>query len=313
MEQMLSLFHNCPNSINTKGRLVTDQSRGEIYCQECGNVLKERIVVQDYEKISHSLEHYFSGKHSAQSGKLSQYNKGLYTAIDKKNIDSTGKLISSNTASKFARLRVWHTRSQKKTHRAMEKAFVFLDSMKSKLGISSAVVEKTAYYYRKATEQRLTRGKSVQTTILACLYAACRESGTPRSLDEIAKVGNVKRKPLSRAFKTLAINFNFNFVPHDPKNYVNKVASLAKSSEKTKRTAYQILDAAQKQGLWTSKKPLSLTGAAIYLASIIGDEHISYKKISKITNISSVTLRKITNLLKRNLENDPVMKLFDGV
>jgi transcription initiation factor TFIIIB Brf1 subunit/transcription initiation factor TFIIB len=47
MEQMLSLFHNCPKDVKTKGRLVTDQARGEIFCQECGRVLKERIVTQE--------------------------------------------------------------------------------------------------------------------------------------------------------------------------------------------------------------------------------------------------------------------------
>ena len=312
MEQTLSLYHNCIDN-KTKGRLVTDQSRGEIFCQECGRVLKERIISQDHEKNVHSLEQYLSNKHSAPSGKLSFYNKGLATMISKKNTDSTGKLISSNNAYKFARLRVWHNRSQKKTHRAMEKAFHFLDSMKSKLGLSSAVVEKTAYYYRKASDRKLTRGKSVQVTLLACLYVACRESGTPRSLSEIAKVGNVKRKQLSRAFKTLSLNFNFNLEPHEPKNYVNKVADFVDSSEKARRTAYLILDAAKKQGLATSKKPLSLTGAAIYLASIIDKEHVSYKKISNITNVSTVTIRKIVNLMIKNLKNEPVMKFFEGL
>lgn len=312
MEQMLSLFHNCQNDIK-KGRLITDQARGEVFCQDCGKVLKERIVAQDYEKNVHSVEYYPLGRGADNSGKLSFYNKGLTTKINKKNIDSTGKIISSSNASKFMRLRIWHNRSQKKSNRAMEKAFLFLDSMKSKLALSSAIIEKTAYYYRKATNKKLTRGKSVQTTILACVYVACRESGTPRSLNEIARAGNVKRKPLSRAFKTLSLNFEFNFEPHEPKNYVNKVATFVKSSEKTKRTAYQILDEAKKQGLSTSKKPLSLTGAAVYLASVLANEHVSYNQISKITNISCVTLRKIVNQMKSNMRNESFMNFFEGM
>lgn len=312
MEQALSFYHNCQENNITQGRLVTDQARGEILCQNCGKVFKERIVSRDREKTVHSFEQFLSTDHS-QSGKLSYINKGLSTTISKKNTDSAGNRISSNNAFKFARLRLWHNRSQKKRNRTMGKAFLFLDSMKSKLGLSSAVVEKTAYYYRKASNQKLTRGKSVQATILACLYAACRESGTPRSLDEIAKVGNVKRKAVARVFKTISITFDFNFAPDEPKNYVNKVASFVESSEKTKRTAYQILDAAKKQGLTTSKKPLSLTGAAVYLASIISNEQVSYKQISKITNVSTVTLRKIAKLMINNLKNEPVMRFFKGI
>ena len=307
----MSSFHNCGNE--TKKGIVTDQARGEIICQDCGKVLKERIVSQDQEKSVHTLEQYLSHSHSEPTGKLSFYNKGLSTQISKKNIDFKGKIISSNNASEFARMRIWHNRSQKRSHKTMQKAFLFLDSIKSKLGLSSAVVEKTAYYYRKASEQKLTRGKPVQITLLACLYAACRESGTPRSLDEICKVGNVKRKPISRVFKTLAINFDFNLEPHNSKNYVNKVADYVEASEKTKRIAYKILDASKKYGLTTSKKPLSLAGAAVYLASIISNRHVSYKKISVITNVSSVTLRKMANLMIKKLNSEPFMKLYDGV
>jgi len=55
---MLDLFHKCQNDKKSKGRLIMDQICGEIFCQECGFVVKERITSQDYEKNAHLLEQY---------------------------------------------------------------------------------------------------------------------------------------------------------------------------------------------------------------------------------------------------------------
>lgn len=62
MNQVLSPFHNCQKDIKSNGRLVTDQIRGEIFCQECGLVLKERIRVQDFEDNVYSPERYLTSR-----------------------------------------------------------------------------------------------------------------------------------------------------------------------------------------------------------------------------------------------------------
>ncbi|MFB5631396.1 MAG: hypothetical protein ACE5RN_07395 [Nitrosopumilaceae archaeon] len=78
MQQQLSLFHHCPKDIKTKGRIVTDQTRGEIFCQKCGRVLKEKIDTKDNEKNVNFLELNYSGNHSEQTGNLAYYKTELF-------------------------------------------------------------------------------------------------------------------------------------------------------------------------------------------------------------------------------------------
>ena len=81
MELMLSLFHYCLKDIKTKDRSVTDQTREEIFCQECGRVLKERIVTRHYEKNVNFLDPNYSRKHTEQSGKSSHNEMELFRGV----------------------------------------------------------------------------------------------------------------------------------------------------------------------------------------------------------------------------------------
>jgi len=52
------------------------------------------------------------------------------------------------------------------------------------------------------------------------------------------------------------------------------------------------LDLCSKKQVSTSKNPMAMAAAAVYLASTITDEGVSQLKISKISGISAVTIRE---------------------
>ncbi len=65
--------------------------------------------------------------------------------------------------STMRRLRTWDFRIQTytSTDRNFRLAFNELGVLKHKLGLSHAIIEKTAYIYRKAQERGLVRGRSI--------------------------------------------------------------------------------------------------------------------------------------------------------
>ena len=69
--------------------------------------------------------------------------------------------------SRMDRLRTWDYRTQSSTHRNLRQAFNWLDVFKDKLVLSYAVVEKSAYIYRKAQERGLVRGRTISTVLAA--------------------------------------------------------------------------------------------------------------------------------------------------
>ena len=54
--------------------------------------------------------------------------------------------------------------------RSLKEAFLQLDVLKDKLGLSDGIVEKTAYIYRKAQSRKLTRGRTVSGVLGADRY-----------------------------------------------------------------------------------------------------------------------------------------------
>jgi len=150
--------------------------------------------------------------------------------IGRTNKDARGSKIDSSVLS---RLRRWDSRIQvyTSTDKNLTQAFAQLDTLKDKPGLPSAVIEKTAYIYRKAQDNRLVLGRSISAALVAAIYAACREMGIPRTLTEIARKSNVKRKSVAKCYRQLLLELDLMIPMADPVKCITTVANRAKVSE----------------------------------------------------------------------------------
>jgi transcription initiation factor TFIIB len=174
--------------------------------------------------------------------------------------------------------------------------------MKDKMALAESVVEKAAYIYRKAMEKKLVRGKSIHGLIAACLYAACRNTETPRTLDDVAESINIRRKDVARCYRLIYKELDLKMPVADPSKGISRIASMANLSEKTKRKAAEILNKAKKIGMVAGKDPMGLAAAALYLACISNGEIRSQKDISVAAGVTEVTIRNRCVGLKTLLE-----------
>ena len=119
---------------------------------------------------------------------MSRHDRGLATIIGRLNVDASGKKIDSSTRSTFDRLRTWDVRTQldSSTDKNLSRAFSEFSVLKDKLGLSDAIIEKTAYIYRKVEERGLIRGRTIPGMLAACLYISCRATGTPRTVKDLS-------------------------------------------------------------------------------------------------------------------------------
>jgi transcription initiation factor TFIIB len=83
-----------------------------------------------------------------------------------------------------------------------------LHTLKDKLGLPDAIIEKTAYIYRKSQERGSTRGRSVSALLAAAIYIVCRQMGVPRTLDDIAIISNIKRKSIAKCYRQIIIELD---------------------------------------------------------------------------------------------------------
>ena len=233
---------------------------------------------------------------------LTMHDKGLSTIIGQDR-DSSGHALSGKAKATFYRLRTWDQRTKSRSKsRNLSQAFTMLDGMKAKLGIPNTVVEKTAYIYRKAAAINLARGRSIAPLISAALYAACRDTNTTRSLDDIADAGNVTRKLLSRTFRTLVRTLNLSVNQYDSLGFVTRISSELGVKEKTKRDAFDILRKSQEKEISAGKNPVAQATASLYLASIINGERISQTAFSEASGVSSVTIRNRAGQIRKTLK-----------
>jgi len=280
----------CPSCGGRK--MISDETTGELCCGKCGFVITDKISDTGAEWRSFSNDESNRARTGAGTS-LTIHDMGLSTIIGKANKDSTGKPLSSGVKSSIERLRTWDSRSQANSSadRNLRQALNEMDKLKDKLALTNAVIEKAAYIYRKAMERKLVRGRSIQGLVAACIYASCRNTETPRTLDDVAKGINIRRKEVARGYRLIFRELELKMPVVDPVKGVSRIASIAELSEKCKRKAIKILNQAKKMGIVSGKDPMGIAAAALYLACISIGETKSQKDISIASGVTEVTIR----------------------
>ena len=78
----------------------------------------------------------------------------------------------------------------------------------------------------------------------SALYAACRDTATPRNLKDVEQVANIKRKDIARCYRLLVKELDLRMLT-DSVQCVARIASRIGIAEKTKRHAIKVLRKAQ--------------------------------------------------------------------
>ena len=291
-----------------KKSLLTDEVTGEQFCGKCGYVISEKVDELGPEQRSFSTQ---GGVDTARTGSpisLTRHDKGLSTVINPANKDAAGKPLSSSMKSTITRLRTWDSRSQSQTatDRNLRQALNELNRLKDKLTISSSVLEKAAYLYRKALEKKLVRGRSISAMIAASLYAACRDTETPRTLKDVAEAANVKRKDISRCYRLLHLELELKMPVVDSIQCIPRISSKLKVTEKIKRFAAKILKETQERQETAGKDPMGLAAAALYFSCVINGVSITQQTLAEAAGVTEVTIRNRYKALKEAniLESD---------
>ncbi|KAF6242535.1 transcription initiation factor IIB [Nitrosopumilus sp. b1] len=292
----------CPRC--AKGTLLTDANTGENFCDKCGFVITDKVEESGPEWRSFSKEEGDNRSRTGVPTSLAMHDMGLATIIGTADRDATGKPLSASMRSTIERLRTWDSRSQvhEPVDRNFRQAFSELDRLKDKLAVGDAVIEKAAYIYRKALEKGLVRGRSISALIASALYAACRDTETPRTLKDIGHASNIKRKDIARCYRLLLRELSLKMPVVDPIKCVARIASKAGLNEKTKREATKILQTAEEVKISAGKDPMGLAAAALYVACVTNGENKTQRDVAEAAGVTEVTIRNRYKGLKTALD-----------
>jgi transcription initiation factor TFIIB len=275
------------------GQLVSDEERGETVCGECGLVVEEDNVDRGPEWRAFDASEREEKSRVGAPTTTMMHDKGLSTNIDWRDKDAYGNSLGSRQREKMQRLRKWNERfrTRDSKERNLKQALGEIDRMASALGLPENVRETASVIYRRALDEDLLPGRSIEGVATSSLYAAARQTGTPRSLDEVAAVSRVEKDEIARTYRYVVRELGLEIEPADPKSYVPRFVSELDLSEETERRARSLLDTATEKGLHSGKSPVGLAAAAVYAAALLTNEKVTQAEVSDVASISEVTIR----------------------
>ncbi|BDH79116.1 transcription initiation factor IIB [Methanothermobacter tenebrarum] len=281
-----------------------DYERAEIVCGKCGLVIDDNLL--DMGPEWRAFDHEQRDKRTRVGAPLTYtiHDKGLSTMIDWRNKDIYGRDIPARNRAQWYRLRKWQRkiRISGATERNLAYALSELDRDSSNLGLPRSVREAASMIYRKAVENKLIRGRSIEGVVAASLYAACRRCNVPRTLDEIAEISRVSKKEVGRTYRFLTRELNIKLPPTSPVDYVPRFATELGLSGEVQSKAIEIIEKAMKKGLTSGRGPTGVAAAALYIASVLLGERKTQRDVAEVAGVTEVTIRNRYKELTEQLD-----------
>jgi transcription initiation factor TFIIB len=282
-------FHPTTNAICPlcmSNSVIFDEQTGETICSYCATVISDRQPSLEWNPSSNNK--------MGQPTLLVFPDKGLSTVITNSNTDAYGVSLNQDQISSINKVRYYNKLSSGKNHsRNLKNAFAVMAAIKDKLNLTDPVIERAAYYYRKTLDCRLVKGRSIKEMVVASIYAACKEMEIPRRLEDISEAADANNIFAGRCFRVMSRELNINSPSIDGARYMSKVAENAAVSQRTYRTALNLLNIVKKNPISYGKDPKALATAALYGACMLEEkDKVNQSRIAQAGGISVVTLRK---------------------
>jgi transcription initiation factor TFIIB len=280
----------CPEC---SGQVISDEAHGESVCADCGLVVEEDDIDRGPEWRAFDAKEKDEKSRVGAPTTNTMHDKGLSTNIDWRDQDAYGRSLDSRQRQKMRRLRKWNERfrTRDSKERNLKQALGEIDRMASALGLPENVRETASVIYRRALDEDLLPGRSIEGVSTACTYAAARMADVPRSLDEISEVSRVGKDEIARTYRYVVRELKLEVKPADPESYVPRFASDLELSDETELRAKELLTNAKEKGIHSGKSPVGLAAAAVYAAALLTNEKTTQAAVSEVADISEVTIR----------------------
>ncbi len=302
MQRLTQVQHGrCPQCGSPE--LVRDEDMGETACSECGLVLSDDMLNLSPEWRAFTLEEKRSKKRVGAPTDYSHFDKGLSTFI-RIDRDAFGRPLPTKTRRQMWRLRKWQIRSRIRgsDYRNLMRAMGELQRLSEKLHIPSSVQEMAAVIYRKALNENLIQGRCIASIVAAALYAACRFTKTPRTLNEVTEAALKARNEIARSYRLLIRTLKMKMPIHDPLHYVSKIAEKVGISGEIQGLAVNILREAKVRRITMGKDPMGVAAAVLYIACKLKDKKVTQKEIAEAADVTEVTIRNRKKELMEKLD-----------
>ncbi|MCX8194364.1 MAG: transcription initiation factor IIB [Candidatus Pacearchaeota archaeon] len=288
--------------------LIYDEQKGELMCSACGLIIEEKMI-----DMGQEWRQFEEGEKKGRGGaplSLQKFDQGLTTNVGE--VSDIYQLGSEKRIRKFFRLKKWQERVSTSIERNLRLAMAELRRVASFLNLPNFVKEEASRVYNLVLQRGLVRGRSMESVVSACIYAACRSYNIPRTLDEISAASEVERKEIGRTYRFITRKLMLKITPSSPKDYISRFASILNLSPKTQGDALRILKKAETSELTSGRGPAGIAAAALYVAALLNDEKKTQREVADVAGITEVTIRNRYKELLEKLGMEEKLKIKEA-
>jgi len=272
--------------------LQYDEEHGHHLCSSCGLIVSETTIDTGPERIVSDQEERKKKVRTGPPVQTNKHDKGLTTTISK-GTDPNGAPITSKKKEKFRRLRKWHTRSRfsNSKERTVSNALNHLSLIADQLDLPYQVIEEASIFVKKAHDENVFQGRSIEGVASAAAYVAAKEVGVPRTLAEVAEVSRINKTEIGRTYRQLVNRLNLTSPLSEPRDLIPRFRSKLDLNREVEKDALQLIDSLGPEKT-SGKKPSTVAAAAIYKAAKDSGIKRTQKEVAEIAHVTTVSLRE---------------------
>ena len=270
-----------------KDTFIEDHIEGTLVCTNCGLVLEENIIPDEYEKRTFESDNNEIKRVGSSTRPEQAAESGTYLVI-RQNGHTQKRTIYTNQTKIF------------KNYKRIQKLLTFADVFPNE-------IEKTKEAYKELAKIKNFQGRNLNHIIIALLYYVYRKKGIAKTFKDVANMfPSVTERQVKRAFNDIKSDV----VDYDDedelikteKNFISMYIGRDESKYEAKMLSYKIIKNINDNAILEGKSPITVAGLSLMLSyKLLNDNSDDFKDFFS-TFVTKATLKKAFEQIKNNLD-----------
>lgn len=263
---------------------------GVLLCIKCG-IVNSNIIDRDQEWRYYGLE-------DNKKGDPNRCGMPINPLLPQ---SSLGTIILGKGIENYRQIHRWNSMSS--DERSLLNVCRKIDLITQ---LPQIVLDDAKIIYKQINDEKLKKGSSRQALIAACIFYSCNKRGIIKSEKEIAEIFDIPLKKMNNGCKQYEEimyekdgNYKKNIKYISSDEFIDNYCKKMNIDETNIKIAIKINNIIKKTGLLSEHTPPSIAVGIICLLSEHYNLGITKKKISKVCDISEVTITKAYKKLNK--------------
>jgi len=285
--------------------ILVFSDEGFLMCtnEKCGIVYKDILV--------HSAEWRYYGADDHMINDPTRCGMPINPLLEESSYGC--KILCSNNSSyemrKIRRYTEWQSMPYKE--KAIYEDFQRINMMAMNAGIPKLIIDDAIKYHKKISEYAQTfRGDNKDGLIAASIYISCRINNYPRTAKELATIFYLDvtsatqgcknaQSIINHLEKDMDIKDKTLFCKTTPDLFIDRFCTRLNINQELTKLCKFIAIKIEKEELMPENTPHSIAAGIIYFIIYLCNLNINKRDVKNISEISEVTINKITKKLEK--------------